>query len=57
MTSSMRLLSACYRAGVETRRDDAKAKYWLEQAAKNKDATAIEVMSGVDEKTLDDLPQ
>ena len=57
MTSSMRLLSACYRAGVGTRRDDAKAKYWLEQAAKNKDATAIEVMSGVDEKTLDDLPQ
>ena len=55
MTSSMRLLSACFRAGVGTKRDDAKAKYWLEQAAKNKDDAAIEILSGVAEKTLDDL--
>lgn len=51
MTRSMRLLSACYRAGIGTKRDDAKAKYWLEQAAKNKDTTAIEVMSGVENRT------
>ena len=45
VTNAMRLLSACYRAGIGTKRDDAKAKYWLEQAAKNKDAVALEVMS------------
>ena len=45
MTSSMRLLSACYRAGLGTKRDDAKAKYWLEQAAKNKDTDAIEILN------------
>ena len=44
VTNAMRLLSACYRAGFGTKRDDAKAKYWLEQAAKNKDVTAMEVM-------------
>ena len=45
MTSSMRLLSACYRAGLGTKRDDAKAKYWLEQAAKNKDTDAMEILN------------
>ena len=45
VTKAMRLLSACYRAGLGTKRDDAKAKYWLEQAAKNKDTDAIEILN------------
>jgi|GEM_PF-1599321 len=45
VTKAMRLLSACYRAGLGTKRDDAKAKYWLEQAAKNKDTDALEILN------------
>ena len=44
VTNAMRLLAACYRYGIGTKTDSTKEKYWMEQAAKNKDVTAMEVM-------------
>lgn len=44
MPQAMRLLSACYRYGLGTDIDMQKEKYWLEEAAKHKDESAMRIL-------------
>ena len=46
---AMRLLSACYRYGLGTTKDETKEKYWLEEAAKHKDKKAINILDAGEE--------
>ncbi len=41
---AMRFLSACYRYGRGTEKDESQAQYWFEKAIEYKDKTALELM-------------
>ena len=43
--SAMRLLSSCYRYGIGTSINQEKADYWMQEAAKNNDNDAIELIN------------